>query len=78
MSAYWITTYKAVHDQEKVAAYAVLAAPALAAAGGRVLVRGGPEATCETGASEASSSSRVITCSAVSASMRLSVGPGRS
>jgi uncharacterized protein (DUF1330 family) len=49
MSAYWITTYKAVHDPDKVAAYAVLAAPALTAAGGRFLVRGVPEATFEKG-----------------------------
>ena len=29
MTAYWITTYKAVHDPDKVAAYATLAGPAL-------------------------------------------------
>ena len=49
MTAYWITTYKAVHDTDKVAAYAVLAGPALTAAGGRFLVRGTPEATFELG-----------------------------
>lgn len=49
MTAYWITTYQAVHDPEKVAAYAQLAGPALAAAGGRFLVRGTPEATFEKG-----------------------------
>jgi len=49
MSAYWITTYTAVHDPDKVAAYAVLAGPALVAAGGRFLVRGVPEATFENG-----------------------------
>ena len=42
MTAYWITTYKAVHDPDKVAAYATLAGPALTAAGGRFLVRGVP------------------------------------
>jgi uncharacterized protein (DUF1330 family) len=51
MSAYWITTYTAVHDPQKVAAYAELAGPALRAAGGRFLVRGVPEVTFENGRS---------------------------
>ncbi len=42
MSAYWMTTYTAVHDPDKVAAYAELAGPALRAAGGRFLARGLP------------------------------------
>jgi len=50
MSAYWMTTYTAVHDPDKVAAYAELAGPALRAAGGRFLARGIPEATFENGA----------------------------
>jgi uncharacterized protein (DUF1330 family) len=49
MTAYWITTYQAVHDPAKVAAYAELAGPALRAAGGTFLVRGMPEATFEKG-----------------------------
>ncbi len=49
MSAYWIATYKAVHDPDKVAAYAELAGPALRAGGGRFLARGLPEATFEKG-----------------------------
>jgi uncharacterized protein (DUF1330 family) len=49
MTAYWITTYQAVHDPAKVAAYAELAGPALRAAGGTFLVRGLPEATFEKG-----------------------------
>ena len=49
MTAYWITTYQAVHDPAKVAAYAELAGPALRAAGGTFLVRGMPEATFERG-----------------------------
>ncbi|WP_210649998.1 DUF1330 domain-containing protein [Nocardioides sp. SYSU D00065] len=49
MSAYWITTYQAVHDPAKVAAYAELAGPALRAAGGTFLVRGTPEVTFEKG-----------------------------
>ena len=38
--AYWITSYRKVLDADKLAAYAKLAAPAIAAAGGRFLVRG--------------------------------------
>jgi uncharacterized protein (DUF1330 family) len=47
MSAYWICVYKAVHDQDKVTAYAELASPAITAGGGRFLARGNPEATFE-------------------------------
>jgi uncharacterized protein (DUF1330 family) len=49
MSAYWICVYQAVHDPAKVAAYAELATPAIAAGGGRFLARGLPEATFEKG-----------------------------
>lgn len=49
MPAYWISTYPAVVDQEKVAAYAVLAGPALVAAGGRFIARGLPEQVYEGG-----------------------------
>ena len=38
--AYWINYFTAVHDQEKVAAYAALAGPAITQAGGRFLARG--------------------------------------
>jgi uncharacterized protein (DUF1330 family) len=38
---YWISVYREIHDPEKFTAYAKLAAPAIAAAGGRVLARGG-------------------------------------
>ena len=37
---YWITAYRAVRDKDKLAKYATLAAPAIAAGGGRYLVRG--------------------------------------
>jgi uncharacterized protein (DUF1330 family) len=37
---YWIAFYRAVHDQEKLAAYAKLAGPAIQAGGGRFLARG--------------------------------------
>ena len=38
--AYWIAFYRAVHDPEKLAAYAKLAGPAIQAAGGKFLARG--------------------------------------
>lgn len=40
--AYWIATYRAVHDPQALAAYAKLGAPALVRAGGRILARGDP------------------------------------
>lgn len=47
--AYWVSVYKAVHDNDKLAAYAKLAAPALTGAGGRFLARGMPAKTYEEG-----------------------------
>jgi uncharacterized protein (DUF1330 family) len=38
--AYWISFYRAVHDPQKLAAYAKLAGPAIQAAGGKFLARG--------------------------------------
>lgn len=49
MSAYWISVYKQVLDEDKLAAYAKLAGPALEAAGGTFLARGLPEQTYERG-----------------------------
>jgi uncharacterized protein (DUF1330 family) len=49
MTAYWISTYKEVLDDAKLAAYAELAAPALEAAGGTFIARGFPEQTYEAG-----------------------------
>jgi uncharacterized protein (DUF1330 family) len=49
MTAYWITVYKEILDQDKVAAYAELAGPALRDAGGTYVVRGLPEETYEHG-----------------------------
>jgi uncharacterized protein (DUF1330 family) len=37
---YWVTAYRKTNDPSKLAAYAQLAAPALAAAGGKFIVRG--------------------------------------
>jgi uncharacterized protein (DUF1330 family) len=47
--AYWISTYRAVNDSDKLAAYARLAGPALTAAGGRFLARGEPAVVYELG-----------------------------
>ena len=38
--AYWVSTYRAVHDPDKLAAYAKLAGPAIQGNGGRFLARG--------------------------------------
>lgn len=50
--AYWIATYRAVHDPEALAAYARIAGPALERAGGRYLVRGIPAQVYEGGLRE--------------------------
>lgn len=47
--AYWISTYRAVKDADKLAAYAKLAGPALTGAGGRFLARGMPAQVYELG-----------------------------
>jgi len=49
VTAYWISVYKEIVDEAKLAAYAKLAGPALEAAGGRFLARGLPEQTYEAG-----------------------------
>jgi uncharacterized protein (DUF1330 family) len=38
--AYWVSTYRAIHDPDKLAAYAKLAGPSIQANGGRFLARG--------------------------------------
>ena len=43
--AYWIAFYKAIKDQDKLAAYAKLAPAAIAAQGGKFLARGMPSKT---------------------------------
>ena len=47
--AYWITTYKSITNPDKLAAYAKLAGPAVAASGGKFIVRGMPAETWEAG-----------------------------
>ena len=49
MTAYWISVYKEIFDEAKVAAYAQLAGPALRGAGGKIIARGMPEQTYESG-----------------------------
>jgi len=46
---YWVGTYRAITNPDKLAAYAKLGAPAIAAHGGRFLVRGMPAKTYEAG-----------------------------
>ena len=49
MTAYWISVYRKIDDEDKVAAYAALARPALEGAGGTFVARGLPEQTYEAG-----------------------------
>ena len=49
MTAYWMSIYREVRDEAKVAAYAELAGPALRGAGGTFVARGLPEQTYEAG-----------------------------
>jgi uncharacterized protein (DUF1330 family) len=48
--AYWINTFRSIHDEEKLAAYVELAGPAMLSAGGRFLARGLPAHAFESGA----------------------------
>ena len=47
--AYWVVCYRAIKNQDKFAAYAKLAGPAIQAAGGRFVIRGMPSKTYEAG-----------------------------
>jgi uncharacterized protein (DUF1330 family) len=47
--AYWVAAYRSVSNPEALAAYAKLAGPAIAAGGGRILVRGMPAHLYEAG-----------------------------
>ena len=46
---YWITAYRAVSDPAKLAKYAEIAGPAIAAGGGKYLVRGEAATVYEAG-----------------------------
>jgi uncharacterized protein (DUF1330 family) len=50
--AYIVVTYRSIKDQDKWAAYAKLAAPAMQANGGKFIVRGMPSVTWENGMKE--------------------------
>ncbi|ANN17363.1 hypothetical protein SD37_18060 [Amycolatopsis orientalis] len=49
---YWVSAYRTISDPEKLAAYDKLAAPAVKAGGGRVLVRGGQVVPHDDGVAE--------------------------
>ncbi|MFE5595838.1 DUF1330 domain-containing protein [Streptomyces sp. NPDC056549] len=49
---YWVSVYRTISDPEKLAAYNKLAGPAVAAGGGRVLVRGGQVVAYDAGIAE--------------------------
>lgn len=46
---YWISTYRAIYDEDKIAAYGALAGPAIAAGGGRILAKPMPMHAFELG-----------------------------
>jgi uncharacterized protein (DUF1330 family) len=50
--AFWIASYRAVHNPEALAAYAALGGPALLKAGGRILARGNPAKVYDDGINE--------------------------
>lgn len=49
---YWIAFYRSVSDPDALAAYAKLAGPAIAAAGGRFLARGNAAKAYEAGVAQ--------------------------
>ena len=49
MTAYWVSEYREITDEAKMAAYAALGRPALEAGGGRFLARALPEQLYEAG-----------------------------
>ena len=49
MTAYWISIYREISDEAKIAAYAELAGPALVGAGGTFVARGVAAAAYEAG-----------------------------
>jgi uncharacterized protein (DUF1330 family) len=50
--AYWISCYRSISDPEALAAYAKLAGPAIAAAGGRFLARANAAKAYESGVTQ--------------------------
>jgi len=50
--AYWVATYRSISNPDALAAYAKIAAPAIAAAGGRFLARGNAAKAYESGSTQ--------------------------
>jgi uncharacterized protein (DUF1330 family) len=50
--AYWVNTFRAVTDRQKLARYVELAGPVMRQAGGRFLARGQPARVFENGVPE--------------------------
>jgi uncharacterized protein (DUF1330 family) len=50
--AYWVATYRSISDPDALAAYAKLAGPAIAGAGGRFLARGNAAKAYEAGVAQ--------------------------
>lgn len=50
--AYWISAYRSISNPDALAAYAKLAGPSIAAAGGRFLARGVAAKTYEAGVAQ--------------------------
>ena len=72
---YWISSYRAVTNPDKLTAYAKLAGPAIAAGGGKFLVRGTPAKTYEAGLNQRI---RVVRLGADSADVQVMTGePGQ-
>ena len=59
---YWISAYRAVHDPERLKAYAELAGPAVLAAGGNILARGGKVEAHEAGKDTCLSTRHIACC----------------
>jgi len=71
--AYWVSMYRSISNPEAVAAYAKLAGPALAAAGGKFLARGVAAQAYEAGLKERIV---VIEFPSVAAAIAAHDGPG--
>ena len=50
--AYWVATYRAINDTNKMQAYSALAGPAIQAGGGRFLARGTAAKAYEAGVAQ--------------------------
>ena len=71
--AYWVATYRSIENPDKLAAYAKLAGPAIAAAGGRFLARGNAAKAYEAGLTQRVV---IIEFDSVEAATKAHDGPG--